>query len=126
VLGDHQHLRGYCLLLADPVVPRLNDLHGPNRRQFLDDMAMFGDVVLTVTGALRINYEILGNLDPVLHAHLIPRYADEPADLRSRPAWFYDEATMREHPFEPTLHRALMQAIHDELVARGAVPDTLA
>ena len=90
VLGDVQFLRGYCLLLPDPVVPHLNALAGPARTQFLDDMAALGDAVLQVTGAIRINYEMLGNVQPALHAHVFPRYPDEPESLRTKPVWFYD------------------------------------
>ena len=77
VLGDPQITLGYCLLLPDPVVSDLNALVGDARQQFLDDMAALGDAVLEATGAERINYEILGNVDPALHAHVIPRHATE-------------------------------------------------
>ena len=33
-------------------------------------------------GPVKVNYEILGNSLPHLHAHVIPRYADDP-----RPGW---------------------------------------
>lgn len=89
VLGDDQFLPGYCLLLADPVVPSLNDLAEPARAMFLRDMVRVGDAILTVTGAERVNYEILGNSEPELHAHVHPRYADEPAEGRCMPVWFY-------------------------------------
>lgn len=58
MLGDVQFLRGYSLLLPDPVVSDLNTLTGTQRDQFLQDMAMLGDVLLAVTGASRMNYEI--------------------------------------------------------------------
>lgn len=90
VMGDVQFLPGYCLLLPDPVVPSLNDLRGEARTQFLHDFARLGDVVLKVTGALRINYEILGNVEPELHAHVFPRFTTEPEILRLKPVWFYD------------------------------------
>jgi len=90
VMGEVQFLRGYCLLLPDPVVPTLNDLKGERRIQFLSDMAMLGDVVLEITGATRINYEMLGNVEVALHAHLFPRYANEPSELIGKPVWFYD------------------------------------
>src|SRR5947209_13661388 len=70
VIGDVQFVRGYCLLLPDPVVTHLNALNGMNRDQFLADMARLGDAVLEVTGAVRINYEMLGNVEPALHAHV--------------------------------------------------------
>ena len=90
VIGDVQFLRGYCLLLPDPVVPSLNDLSAEARGVFLLDMARIGDAILSVTGAKRINYEILGNSEPELHAHIFPRFADEPEERRKMPVWFYD------------------------------------
>lgn len=105
LLGDAQVLRGYCLLLADPVVSSLNDLVGPARSRYLDDMGRVGDAILRVTGAKRINYEILGNLEPELHAHVFPRYADEPDDKRRLPVWFYD--WKRAEPFDEAMHGAL-------------------
>ena len=109
VLGDVQFLRGYCLLLPDPVVPHLNALEGSSRVQFLTDMAALGDAVLTVTGAVRINYEMLGNVQPALHAHVFPRYADEPDELRLKPVWFYDWD--RAPKFEKGKHLDLMRQI---------------
>jgi len=90
VMGDVQFLPGYCLLLPDPVVASLNDLDTEARTLYLLDMARLGDAVLQATGALRMNYEILGNSEPELHCHLFPRYASEPDDKRRMPAWFYD------------------------------------
>ena len=122
VLGDRQHLRGYCLLLCDPVVSTLNDLAGQQRLQFLTDMALLGDAVLAVTrpaGAVRINYSIYGNLEPELHAHAFPRYRDEPPELRTRPPWFYPEAVQATHAFNAERDRPLMDAIRGELTAMG-------
>jgi diadenosine tetraphosphate (Ap4A) HIT family hydrolase len=93
VLGDPQITRGYCLLLPDPVVPDLNALTGDARRQFLDDMAALGDAVLAATDAERINYEILGNVEPALHAHVIPRHAAEDPERRLTPVWLHDWKT---------------------------------
>lgn len=90
MFGRQQFLRGYALLLPDPVVPHLNTMAAPHRAAFLDDMARLGDALLAATGALRINYAMFGNLEPALHAHLVPRYADEPAALRSAHPWAYD------------------------------------
>ena len=122
VLGDVQFLPGYCLLLADPVVASLNDLDGVRRAAFLRDMARLGDAILWVTSAERINYEILGNADPELHAHVFPRYATEPTDLRRLPAWFYDWDTAPR--YDAVIHAELRRALRVALVedeARGAV-----
>jgi len=116
VLGDPQITHGYCLLLPDPVVPDLNALTGDARRQFLDDMTRLGDAVLAVTGAERINYEILGNVEPALHAHVIPRHAAEDPALRIKPVWLHDWTNAT--PFDVTAHRALLVQIAARLDSR--------
>jgi diadenosine tetraphosphate (Ap4A) HIT family hydrolase len=113
VLGERQVLPGYCLLLPDPVVPTLNALAGGARAAFLADMAALGDAVLAVTGAIRINYAIFGNLDPALHAHVIPRYHDEPASLRTAQPWAYDWDAAP--AFDPEQHRDLRNSLHAAL-----------
>ena len=113
VLGERQFLPGYCLLLPDPVVPHLNALTGSGRAAFLADMAALGDAVLSVTHAVRINYAIYGNLDPALHAHVIPRYHDEPEKLRTAQPWAYDWDAAP--AFELERHRELRDRLHAAL-----------
>jgi diadenosine tetraphosphate (Ap4A) HIT family hydrolase len=109
VLGDPQILPGYCLLLPDPVVPHLNALSGAARAAFLHDMARLGDAVLAVTSAERINYEILGNVEPALHAHVIPRYGWEPPERRRTAVWLHDWTTAS--AFEVGVHGELAYRI---------------
>jgi diadenosine tetraphosphate (Ap4A) HIT family hydrolase len=117
VLGDLQYLCGYSLLLPDPVVPDLNSLDRTQRIRYLDDMVVLGDALLEVTGAYRINYEILGNSDPALHAHVFPRYLTEPEERRKHPAFMYDRAYRESFKFDPERDRQLMQRIA-EAIAR--------
>jgi diadenosine tetraphosphate (Ap4A) HIT family hydrolase len=118
VLGERQVLPGYCLLLPDPVVPTLNALKGAERTAFLADMAALGDAVLSVTHAVRINYAIFGNQDPALHAHVIPRYHDEPAEFRTAQPWAYDWNAAP--AFGLDRHRDLRDRIHAALGSRLA------
>ncbi|AVX03039.1 hypothetical protein MXMO3_00493 [Maritalea myrionectae] len=90
VMCDKQVQPGYVILLPDPMVGSLNELSGETRAQFLADMALIGDALLAATDAYRINYEILGNSDQALHAHIIPRYQSETDERRPLPIWFYD------------------------------------
>ena len=101
VMSDRQFPRGWCVLLADPVVASLNDLDASLRPQFLADMARLGDAVLAATNALRINYAIYGNQAPQLHAHVIPRYADEPADMQAKARLALPAAPARRAPLRP-------------------------
>ena len=113
VLGDPQVLAGYCLLLPDPVVPDLNAMTPSGQQAFLADMARLGDAVLHVTGALRINYAMFGNLEPALHAHVFPRYADEPATLVTAHPWAYDWGAAP--VFDLGRHGALIERIRARL-----------
>lgn len=120
VIGDVQFLRGYSLLLADPVVSDVNALDEEQRGRFFQDMAILGDALLEVTGAYRINYEILGNTEAALHAHVFPRYLTEPEDLRKGPAWFYDAEYRRSITFNAERDAALMKHIAEAIRKRIA------
>jgi diadenosine tetraphosphate (Ap4A) HIT family hydrolase len=113
VLGEQQFLRGYCLLLPDPVVGTLNELAGPARLQVMNDMARLGDALLVATGARRINYAIFGNLEPALHVHLVPRYDNEVEGLRTAHPWQYDWAAAP--AFDAARDAALLQQIREAL-----------
>jgi diadenosine tetraphosphate (Ap4A) HIT family hydrolase len=90
VIGDVQFLKGYCLLLADPVVESLNSLTEDERKQYLYETTVIGDALLELTDCYRVNYETLGNSEPALHTHIFPRYMSEDPEIRRYPAWFYD------------------------------------
>ena len=115
VLGDPQVLDGYCLLLPDPVVPHLNALDAQAQQAFLADLARLGDAVFRVTGALRVNYAIFGNVEPALHAHAIPRYADEPEPMRKANPWGYDWSAAR--TFDAARDMGLIERIRTVLAA---------
>jgi diadenosine tetraphosphate (Ap4A) HIT family hydrolase len=117
VFGERQFVRGYALLLPDPVVPDLNALGARERIAFLSDMSRLGDALLKVTGAARINYAIFGNQQPALHAHVIPRYVDEPEALRTSQPWAYDWAAAP--PFERPAFQDLADALLRELTRLG-------
>jgi hypothetical protein len=100
VMGDPQVLRGYSLLLPDPAV-------------FLADMARLGQALLQLTGAVRVNYAMFGNVEPALHAHVFPRFGDEPAGLREANPWGYDWAAAP--PFDPARDAVLLEALRRRL-----------
>lgn len=119
VMAEKQVLRGYCLLLPDPVVADLNALPPQPRSRFLSDMALVGDALLNITNAARINYEILGNLEPALHGHIVPRYDDESEQWRTKPFWFYN---WQECPlFNPEDDRQFLEELRAELQSIGGV-----
>lgn len=114
VVADTQPVQGYCILLSDPVVPSVNDLHGQQRQDYLLDVVQVGDALLEVTGAERINYETWCNQAPSLHTHIVPRYATEPEDKRLHPLCVaYDIASAR--AFNAQEDAAFMQAMRKAL-----------
>ena len=111
VLADMQFLRGYCILLADPMVASINHLDRQARAAFLEDMVLVGDALLEVTGAYRINYAIAGNTDPFLHAHIVPRFQSEPDGYRKGLPWSYPREVLDGTPFDAVRDRELMQQL---------------
>lgn len=117
VFGRRQFVRGYALLLPDPVVPHLNALDGAARLRFLDDMARLGDALLRETGAVRVNYAMFGNVEPALHAHVVPRHADEPEFMRSAHPWAYDWSAAPE--FDPDACASLAARLRARLAGEA-------
>ena len=119
VLGDAQFFSGYSLLLPDPVVSDLNALGPDERRQYLYDATIIGDALLEVTEAYRINYEILGNLDPALHTHIFPRYRHEPESYQKGPVYYYSREQRASRPFDPERDRELVQNLAEAIRSKS-------
>lgn len=121
-MSKSQFLRGYCILRSEPVVSSINDLDTAQRAQFLLDMTMIGDAIMEVTGAYRMNYFMAGNFDPVLHAHIVPRYLSEPDQYRKGLPWLYpgfeDEAARLDCLRDAPLIRAIEKAVQKHMQIR--------
>ena len=129
VIGDVQWLPGYCVLLVDRQdVSGLTDLNIEERHEFLSSMAVLGEAVERACRSAdgrfrRMNFDILGNTDEFLHAHVWPRYDWEPAEQIRKPVWlypseFWELPSLRLGP----QHDELRAAITAELVRSGGVP----
>jgi len=106
VIGDHQFIPGYCLLIASPRANHLSDLSFEARGDYLLDMSVLGEAVAAVCQPRRVNYEILGNADPFLHAHVWPRYEWEPDEYRRGSVWRYprEQRYAKEHEYAEDRH----------------------
>jgi diadenosine tetraphosphate (Ap4A) HIT family hydrolase len=119
VIGDSQHLPGYCVLLYDgDDIEHLMDLPRAEQVAFLSDMALLGEAVFDACNSRdpafrRINYEVLGNSMRQLHAHVHARYAWEPEQYRIGTVWRYP-AEVRNAPEQ------LLADQHDDLYERIA------
>lgn len=114
MIGDVQPLIGYCVFLADPVVASINDLTDADRVQYSLDVLRVGDALLATTEAYRVNYETLGNSEPALHTHILPRYKNEPEEKRKYPAMMV--YSWKDAPkFDPSAHGDLIEKLRNFL-----------
>lgn len=88
-VSDHR-FPGRCVVILHQHATELFDLSLPVRHAFADDVSMAARAIKLAVNAFKMNYEILGNADPHVHCHLIPRQLDEPKS--KVPAWLHPEA----------------------------------
>lgn len=83
-------------------------------------MTILGDAVAQACAPIvRLNYDILGNTDTYLHAHVFPRYSwEEPGRLKM-PVWFYpaecwtsDEYNFTQKKYE-SVRKAIIESLHN-------------
>lgn len=78
--------RGYCVLVLKRHAVELFELTPDERSALIEDITAVAHAVSLTCKPKKINYEILGNVCPHIHVHVIPRYETDPT--RGRPAWF--------------------------------------
>ncbi|HZD13247.1 MAG TPA: HIT family protein [Candidatus Binatus sp.] len=63
----------------------MHHLADDERRRFLEDMSYVAKALALTFKPDKMNYELLGNGQPHMHWHLVPRYKSDP--LWGRPIW---------------------------------------
>ena len=78
-LSKNQAYRGQCTLMFDPRhVARLDQLSRPEWLSFATDLHVAQQAIMRAVKPDHLNVELLGNVLPHLHWHLIPRYVGDP------------------------------------------------
>jgi diadenosine tetraphosphate (Ap4A) HIT family hydrolase len=90
VFCDHQTFKGYALFLCKRKASELHELGAVFKKKFLYEMSVVAEAVHTVFKPDKLNYELLGNAEPHLHWHIIPRYLNDPA--WGHPIWRLSKA----------------------------------
>jgi diadenosine tetraphosphate (Ap4A) HIT family hydrolase len=70
-------VRGYVCLVSRIHAVDLHDLPALAAAAFMRDAQLVSLALTTVTGAVKLNYEIHGNSLPHLHMHFFPRYSGD-------------------------------------------------
>jgi diadenosine tetraphosphate (Ap4A) HIT family hydrolase len=78
-LAANQFVPGYCVLVHRRHVREPYDLPRDERIAFFEDMSLAGAALERAFGAVKMDFELLGNAVPHLHCHIKPRYYGDPA-----------------------------------------------
>jgi diadenosine tetraphosphate (Ap4A) HIT family hydrolase len=110
-LYDDSRFPGRCILVLHEHAEDITAIGRTTSHQFTDDIQRGGRAILAQTGAQRLNVAVLGNVEHHLHAHLIPRFADEPYADRS--PWEHPSPS---RPLPPAERHELMTGLARWLV----------
>lgn len=85
ILNRDQFFPGYCLLVTKQHQTELFHLDQPARQGLMEEVSRVAQALATCFQPDKLNYELLGNMVPHIHWHLVPRFRSEP--LWPRPIW---------------------------------------
>jgi diadenosine tetraphosphate (Ap4A) HIT family hydrolase len=77
----------------------LHELGLSFRARFLVEMSLVAEVVHKTFRPRKMNYELLGNVVPHLHWHLLPRYAEDPNP--KGPIWEVERSVWQSDQYIP-------------------------
>jgi diadenosine tetraphosphate (Ap4A) HIT family hydrolase len=109
-LHEDQFFPGYVLLVLRRHVTELFELSPAERATLMEEVSRVAQALARVFRPVKINYELLGNLVPHIHWHLVPRLATDPG-LRG-PIWTVEHQPA---PLGPDAARARIEAIRQAL-----------
>jgi diadenosine tetraphosphate (Ap4A) HIT family hydrolase len=81
-LAANQFPPGYCVLICTKHVRESYHLTRKEQSLFFSDMMCAAQAIELVFNPVKMNFQLLGNLVPHLHVHIVPRYYGDPAPGR--------------------------------------------
>lgn len=85
MLNRDQFFPGYTLVFTREHVTELFHLDKAVRQEVMEEVSTVAAALHRVFQPTKMNYELLGNMVPHMHWHLVPRFNDDP--LWPRPIW---------------------------------------
>jgi diadenosine tetraphosphate (Ap4A) HIT family hydrolase len=85
LLNRDQFFAGYCLLVSRRHVSELFHLSPAERQTMMEEVSRVAAALASLYLPAKMNYELLGNMVPHIHWHLVPRHLRDP--LWPRPIW---------------------------------------
>jgi diadenosine tetraphosphate (Ap4A) HIT family hydrolase len=94
------NVKGYCCIVARDHATELHEMDSATACRFMEDVRRVGRLVQEITGAIKLNYEIHGNVVPHVHMHIIPRYPGDAIERTGEPFARLDVSPFGEGEFE--------------------------
>ena len=89
-LSDNQICPGYAILVYNKGhATELFQLEAQDRQAYMEDLTKVAKAINDAYHPHKMNYELLGNIVPHLHWHIIPRQTTDPVHLHW-PIWGKD------------------------------------
>lgn len=85
LLNRDQFFPGYTFVFTREHVTELFHLDRQTRQAVLEEVTAVAAALYNLFQPAKMNYELLGNMVPHMHWHLVPRFAGDP--LWPRPIW---------------------------------------
>jgi len=108
--NEDQFFPGWVFVVLKRHALELYELEASERAAQIEDVNRVARALARVYQPVKMNYELLGNLVPHIHWHLVPRLATDPA-LRS-PIWTVEHPAA---PLAPAVARERIDAIRRAL-----------
>jgi diadenosine tetraphosphate (Ap4A) HIT family hydrolase len=83
--GSEAQLPAYACVVSKRHAVEPFELPEPDRTAFWTEAMSAARVLAELSGAVKLNYGIHGNIIPHVHLHLWPRYVDDPYDTGGIP-----------------------------------------
>ncbi len=116
-----QRFKGYCILSFDsPDATNLDSLSDEEYHAFCHDLRTASKAIRAALAPDHMNYELLGNSNPHLHWHIVPRYRDDPR--WGRPIWEdypRNEFTVNRHTLSDAAYGQLVMQIREQLARQA-------
>ena len=92
-------VKGYCCIILKQHRVELHGLSGFEGAAFMRDVQRVAAAVQTITGAIKLNYEVHGNVIPHVHMHIVPRYPGDEIERTGKPFAQLQEDVYRDGEF---------------------------
>ena len=85
ILNRDQFFPGYCFVVTKEHHTELFHLEKALRTGIIEEVNLVAAALFRLFSPTKINYELLGNMVPHMHWHIVPRFSTDP--VWPRPIW---------------------------------------